>query len=190
MSVITIQPVGNETLDRVNKILAGFPGGAYKAAYNALRRAGDTGKTKAGQFAAAEYTISKGAFMRSVTEKTTISGGAGGVAEMKISFAGQVLPLLTFNTKFSRDGRVQTQVKRSGGAAALDHAWVAKVYGPAAVFERLGDSRFPIEQKFGPSTAHMMQNEQVVEKMEKTIGETFEARMDHEILRIMNGWGG
>lgn len=188
MSVIAIQSVGE--LDRVNKILAGIPGGAYKAAYSALRRAGDTAKTKAGQFAAAEYAISKGSFMRNVTEKTVISGGAVGVAEMKISYAGNVLPLLTFNTKFGRDGRVQTQVKRNGGAASLEHAFVARVYGPAAVFERLGSSRLPVEQKFGPSTAHMMQSDQVVEQMEKTVQETFDSRMDHEILRVLNGWGG
>lgn len=189
MSVISIQSVGDQ-LDRVNKILAGVPGGTFKAAYNALRRAGDTAKTRAGQFAAAEYTISKGSFMRNVTEKTVISGGAAGVAEMKISFAGNVLPLLTFNTKFGRDGRVQTQVKRNGGAASLEHAFVARVYGPAAVFERLGSSRLPVEQKFGPSTAHMMQNDQVVAQMEKTVQETFDSRMDHEILRVLNGWGG
>lgn len=190
MSVITMEAVGGKGLDHVNKILAGIPDGAYRAAYGALRRAGDTAKTRAGQFAAAEYAITKGAFMRNVTEKTVVSGGAGGVAELKISFAGHVLPLLTFNTRFGRDGRVQTQVKRNGGASSLEHAFVARVFGPAAVFERLGASRLPIEQKFGPSTAHMMQNEQVVERMETTIRETFEARLDHETLRVLNGWGG
>lgn len=190
MSVVNITSEGNASLDRVNKILAGIPGGAWKAAYSALRRAGDTAKTRAGQFAAAEYTIGKGDFMRNVTEKTSISGGASGVASLKVSFAGHVLPLLTFNTKFGRDGRVQTQVKRGGGATALDHAFVARVYGSTAVFERLGSSRFPLEQKYGPSTAHMMQNERVIEKMEQTVQETFDQRIEHEITRILNGWGG
>ncbi len=190
MGVISMESVGGHGLDHVNKILAGFPGAAFKAAHNALRRAGDTAKTRAGQFAAAQYTISKGDFMRRVTEKTTVSGGSDGVAEVRVSFAGHVIPLLTFNTKFGRDGRVQTQVKRNGGATALDHAFVAKVFGPAAVFERLGASRFPVEQKYGPSTAHMMENDQVVEQMEATIRETFEARLDHETLRILDGWGG
>lgn len=190
MGVISMEEVGGKGLDHVNKILAGFPGAAYKAAYNALRRAGDTAKTRAGQYAAAEYTISKGDFMRKVTEKAVVTGGAGGVAEVRISFAGHVIPLLTFNTKFGRDGLVQTQVKRNGGASSLEHAFVARVFGPAAVFERLGTSRFPVEQKYGPSTAHMMENDQVVEKMETTIRETFEARLDHETLRILNGWGG
>lgn len=190
MGVISMEEVGGKGLDHVNKILAGFPGAAYKAAYNALRRAGDTAKTRAGQFAAAQYTISKGDFMRKVTEKAVVKGEGGGVAEVRVSFAGHVIPLLTFNTKFGRDGLVQTQVKRNGGASSLEHAFVARVFGPAAVFERLGTSRFPVEQKYGPSAAHMMENEQVVEQMETTIRETFEARLDHETLRILNGWGG
>lgn len=189
MSIISISEVGG-SLDRVNKILAGIPGGAIKATHSALKRAGDTAKTKAGQFAAAEYTISKGAFMQNVHEKTHLQGGAGGVAGLSISFAGSVLPLLTFKTNFSRDGHVQTQVKRGGGAATLEHAFAASIFGPIAIFERLGTSRFPVEQKYGPSTGHMMQNEKVITQMEKTIVETFDQRIEHEILRVLNGWGG
>lgn len=190
MSVIRIDEVGGKGLERVNKLLAGVPGGVFKATSAALKRAGDTAKTKAGQFAAAEYTISKGDFMHNVNEKTRVSGDSGGVASLQISFAGSVLPLLTFNTKFSRDGYVQTQVKRNGGAASLEHAFVARIFGQTAVFERVGAPRFPVEQKYGPSTGHMMQNEQVIEKMEQTILETYETRIEHEILRVLNGWGG
>lgn len=189
---IRVEKIGNESIDRINKILAGIPGGAFKVTYAALKRAGDTAKTKAGQFAAAEYTISKGDFMHNVTEKVRTEGGSGvgGVASMSISFAGHVLPLLTFNTSFSRGGTLTTKVKRNGGAASLQHAFTAKIFGPIAVFERVGSPRFPVEQKFGPSTGHMMQNEQVVEKMDVTIRETFDKRVEHEILRVLNGWGG
>ena len=83
-----------------------------------------------------------------------------------------------------------TKVKRNGGAASLQHAFTAKIFGPIAVFERVGSPRFPVEQKFGPSTGHMMQNEQIVEKMDETIRETFDKRVEHEILRVLNGWGG
>lgn len=109
---------------------------------------------------------------------------------MSISFGGQVLPLLTFNTTYTKDGAVQTQVKRNGGASTLQHAFVARIFGPTAVFERVGSPRFPVEQKFGPSTAHMMQNEQVIEKMDETIRTTYDTRIEHEILRVLNGWGG
>lgn len=114
MSFICVNEVGDGSLERVNKLLHNVPGGVYKAAFSALKRAETPAKTRAGQFAAAEYTIGKGDFMRGVHSKTHITGGAGGVLGMSISFSGTVLPLLTFNTTYSRDGTVQTQVKRNG----------------------------------------------------------------------------
>lgn len=188
MSVIRFDTIGQDSLDRVNKILSGIKGGAHKATYDALRRAGESAKTQAGRFAAAEYTITKGEFMRNVTLKTQVSG-SGGVASMSIGFAGYVLPLLSFDTSFSRDGRIRTKIKRNGGAASLQHAFAAKVFGPIGIFERIGANRFPVEQKYGPSTGHMMQNEDVVQKMEDTIRETYDKRIEHEITRILNGWG-
>ncbi len=61
-----ITEVGANSLSRINKILAGIPGGIWKASYSALKRAGDTAKTRAGQYAAEEYTINKGDFMKNV----------------------------------------------------------------------------------------------------------------------------
>ena len=59
MSFIRVNEVGGDSLERVNKLLHNIPGGVYKAAFSALRRAGDTAKTRAGQFAAAEYTSTR-----------------------------------------------------------------------------------------------------------------------------------
>ena len=190
MSYIKIEDVGGQSLDRINKLLTGIPGGAIKAASSALKRAGDAAKTQAGRFAAAEYAINKGDFMRNTTIKTKSSATTAGVASMSISYAGNVLPLLTFSTSYARDGSVRTQVKRNGGAQLLEHVFVAKISGHTGVYERLGRSRFPLEQKFGPSTGHMMRNEDVIEQMDETVRETFERRAEHEILRVLNGWGG
>ena len=190
MSYIKIEDVGGQSLDRINKLLAGIPGGAIKAASSALKRAGEAAKTQAGRFAAAEYTINKGDFMRNTTIKTKSSATTAGVASMSISYAGNVLPLLTFNTSYARDGSVRTQVKRNGSAELLEHVFVAKISCHTGAYERLGLSRFPLEQKYGPSTGHMMRNEDVIEQMDETVRETFERRAEHEIMRVLNGWGG
>lgn len=188
MSMIKVD--GGKGLDRANKILAGVPGGIWKAVHGALKRAGETAKTRAGQFAAEEYTIDKGDFMRNVRTKTFITSELGGVVSMKILYAGNVLPLLTFNTKFSRSGLLQTQVKRGNAPAILEHAFAERVFGPIGVYERLGASRFPVEGKYGPSTAHMMADEEVIEKMTETVQQTFDQRIEHEINRILSGFGG
>lgn len=178
-------------LQRANAKLCGtMSTDIWKATYHALKRAGDTAKTKAGTFAAQEYAINKGTFMRNTNMKSKIDGGysSGGVASMSITFAGRVLPLLEFKTRYSRGGRLTTSVKRNGGSATLQHAFVEAVYGKTAVFERDGAPRFPVHQLYGPSTAQMMANDEVQEEMEKAVQETFTNRFDHEVARILNGW--
>ena len=190
MNYISIKEVGGNSLSRANKLLAGIPGGAIKAAHSALKRAGETAKTQAGRFAAAEYTISKGEFMRNTSIKLRTGATTAGVASVNISYAGSVLPLLTFNTSYSRDGAVKTQVMRNGAAQLLEHVFVAKISGHTGAYERVGRARFPLEQKFGPSTGHMMRNETVIESMDETVCDVFNRRIEHEILRVLNGWGG
>ena len=186
--MIQVVQSGEVTLERVNKLLATFPGGVQSAMHNALKRAGETAKTKAGTYAAEEYTINKGTFMGQTKHKTEIKN-AGGELSLNISFAGSVLPLLTFNTRYARGGVMHAQVKRKGGGGSLFHVFTARIKGPLRAYERTTTKRFPLEAKFGPSTAHMMHNEIVTEKMDEVIQETFDKRIEHEITRIMNGWG-
>ena len=42
MSFIRVNEVGGDSLERVNKLPHNIPGGVYKAAFSALRRAGDS----------------------------------------------------------------------------------------------------------------------------------------------------
>ena len=200
---MTTVEVGGAGLERLNRLLHDVPGGVWKAAYGALKRAGEAAKTQAGRFAAEEYTIRKSDFMKNVTVKTSIGNesgrgdvtavngaAAGGVVSLNIRYAGNVLPLLAFDTHFGRNGRLRVQVKRLGDSKPLNRAFAARVFDRMGVFEREGDARFPVRQLYGPSTAHMMRNERVVEKMDATIRETYEKRIDHEIDRVLNGWGG
>ena len=106
---------------------------------------------------------------------------------MSIHFSGTVLPLLTFNTTYSRDGTVQTQVKAQRRAATLQRIR-GPHFRPDCRFRSVSARRAPVEQKFGPSTGHMMRNEEVIEKMDETIRDTYEKRVEHEILRVLNGW--
>ena len=192
MGVVTVTSVGTNSLDRVNKILGGsFKTDVWKATHNALLRAGDTASAQAGRFASAEYTISKGTFDAKTKTKTKIEGGysAGGVASMSVSFAGRVIPLLTFQSRYSRGCLMHVRVKRDSGGGTLRHVFTANLGGRLAAYERVGRDRFPVEAKFGPSTAHMMQHKDVIKEMDKTISETYDKRIEHEITRILSGYG-
>ena len=186
---IYIEEVGKNSLDRVNKILSGIERGAIKAVHNSLKRAGETAKTQAARFAAEQYVISKGTFMSKVRITPKLTANSTGVTSMELRFTGGGIPLISFNVRYSRGGKLSAKVMRGGGGP-IDSAFAARVFGPVGVFERIGKSRFPVEQKFGPSTAHMMRNEDVLEKMEDTIVETYDKRLEQEIYRLLNGFGG
>ena len=188
MSEVFVQEESGLNLERANLLLAGIGNGSgiYHAVSAALKRAAESAKSKAGQYASAEYNITQGGFKSHVKDKMISEGGGGGVASVKLIFAGSVIPLIEFNARFSKTGGVAVSVKRGGGGV-LAHAFVANI-GKIGVYERLTTRRFPVEQKYGPSTAHMMENETVESKMEQQVVTVFNERIEHEITRVLNGW--
>ena len=52
---------------------------------------------------------------------------------------------------------------------------------------RQGATRLPIKMLFGPSVPGLLNNEQVVDAVMEKLEETAESRLDHEILRILEG---
>lgn len=184
--------VAEASLDRVQLLLAGIPGGVYKAVGSALARAAQAGRTEAKGAVTKEYAISSGTFISYTNPINHFqrSGKAGGLSVV-FGFSGHVIPLLKFNTSVSgKNGTVATQVIRSHGKQALDKAFRATVNGHTGIFEREGKERLPIRELFGPATTQMMySNEEVLDAVEEKMAAVYEQRIEHEILRILNGWG-
>lgn len=178
-------------LERAIKLLAGIDKGRslHKAVMAASDRAAKSAETQAGRLAAGRYVIKKSSFTSHVQTKRKTVGGSNGNYSVTISFAGGVIPLIEFGTKFSKDGGVYASVIRGSGGD-IAHAFIAPVFGKIGAFEHVNGTTGPVTQKYGPSAAHMMMDEGVVDQMDKVMRETFEKRMDHEVDRILNGWGG
>ena len=182
--------IAEDSLDRVTKLLAGISGGVYKAVGSALNRAAAAGKTAAKQPVTREYSISQSEFLSQTRNINHFVRDTGGGLSVVFGFRGNVIPLMKFNTRVNNSEQVVTQVKRSGAAATLDRAFTAQMGGHRGVYERVGVKRFPVEELYGPATPQMMySNEEVMDEIEDKMAETYEKRIDHEILRILNGWG-
>ena len=181
--------IAEDSLDRVTKLLAGISGGVYKAVGSALNRAAAAGKTAAKQPVTREYSISQSEFLSQTRNINHFVRDTGGGLTVVFGFRGNVIPLMKFNTRVNNNGQVVTQVKRSGAAATLDRAFTAQMGGHRGVYERVGAKRFHVEELYGPATPQMMySNEEVMDEIEAKMAETYEKRIDHEILRILNGW--
>ena len=182
--------IAEDSLDRVTKLLAGISGGVYKAVGSALTRAAAAGKTAAKQPVTREYSISQSEFLSQTRNINHFVRDTGGGLSVVFGFRGNVIPLMKFNTRVNNSGQVVTQVKRSGAAATLDRAFTAQMGEHRGVYERVGAKRFPVEELYGPATPQMMySNEEVTDEIEAKMVETYEKRIDHEILRLLNGWG-
>lgn len=176
---VEILDTSNAT-QRFANALGRAPGELQRAQYNAMQRAGQKARTQAGRFASARYQISAGQFKSHTSEKVQ---GAGS-ALMTITFAGAVIPLKEFKVSAGAGG-VYARAKQGGGT--IRRGFIdAKLGG--GVFERKGTPRLPIEQKYGPATPQMMNDEEVKSQMDQTITQTYEERMEHEVARILNGW--
>ena len=182
--------IAEDSLDRVTKLLAGISGGVYKAVGSALTRAAAAGRTAAKQPVTREYSISQSEFLSQTRNINHFVRDTSGGLSVVFGFRGNVIPLMKFNTRVNNSGQVVTQVKRSGAAATLDRAFTAQMGEHRGVYERVGVKRFPVEELYGPATPQMMySNEEVMDEIEDKMAETYEKRIDHEILRLLNGWG-
>lgn len=77
------------------------------------------------------------------------------------------------------------------GRTPFAEAFIAKMKsGHTGMFERDGKSRLPITEFMGPSTAQMAGNSVIVERVEEKTQEVVNKRIEHEITRILNGYGG
>jgi len=181
---IRIDDIGSAKIERVYAILGNIKNGSafYHALNAAMKRATDSAKTQAGRYAAERYAISKGQFMAKTRIGYILSSNS-----ISITFAGRVIPLIEFGgTTGGSQGGVRAGPKLGGGA--ISRAFVNTVYGSHGVWERIGLPRFPVEQKYGPSTGHMMQDEGVSEHLVQHMEEVFDKRIEHEITRILSGW--
>ncbi len=186
----SVDVIAEESFGRAEALLNGIPGGVYKAVGSALTRAASVGKTEAKRAVAQEYTISPSDFLQRTQNINHFVRGGNGSVEVVFGFAGYPIPLLHFQMSIDSEGRPVAHVKRSNTPEVLRHAFRANVGGHRGIYERMGAERFPTRQLYGPATTQMMySNEEVLDAIEEKMAETFEKRIDHEILRVLNGWG-
>lgn len=187
--LIEISDEAFEKLEKMENILTGIRGGAQQAVGSALKRTAQAGKTVAARAVTKEYTINQGQFQR-YTKHINRFEYPGDYTAVVFGFRGEVIPMIQFHTTVDKNGLVRTQVKRHNVAQTLEHAFKAQVNGQLGIYERVGPHRYPTKQLFGPSTPQMMKsNDEVKAEIDAKIVETFDKRIDHEILRILNGWG-
>ncbi len=187
MPKVEVADISQDKLDRINAILKGIGNGsgAFHAIGAAMKRAAKAGEHESARIASQTYNITQSTFKSRCRVSFTMEGGHEGVAKIEVLFAGAVIPLIEFRgTTGGPQGNVRVSPKMGG--ATLRTAFIQEIYSKG-VWERVGRKRFPVEELYGPSTGHMMQDEDVSEKMTNRMVEVFDSRIEHEISRILGG---
>lgn len=202
--------ITNEQMERVNLILSGVPNGAKKAFYNAINRGLQTVRTQSGKSVNKTYRILQKDFKSETNIRQKRASQNDLIGE--IAFAGTTIPLIKFSVspKEPKSQAVTVAVLRESGGERLKHAFIANVQtghpgkDHVGVFERTGEQGIEerlnryrrskhtetIRQLYGPSAAAMLNNYEVRQELEKAAQETIDKRVEHEITRILNGYGG
>lgn len=197
--------ISNEQIERVNAVLRGIQGGAEKVFCNSINRALGTIRTTAGKQIREVYAISQ----RDLRPKENIRLKKANRNDLigEVFFADRSIPLYRFNVSPRQPiwrGKVKAAVLKTESQKEFEKAFIATVRAGGEEHtgvwerkvERTGDpddrknSRFPIVEFFGPSVADMAGNSVVVEQVENAAQETINKRIEHEITRILNGYGG
>ena len=180
-----------EAVERVGAILAGVPNGAERALSNAINRGISRVKTGAIRRVKEIYTVQSGAFNEAT--RIRVNKASTGNLVGFVSFAGYKIPLYKFKVTPTAPG-VKKQVRAAvmkGGGTPFEDAFIAQMRsGHIGVFERETRKRCPIEEKMGLSAAQMVGNEKVIETLEEEAQQLVNQRLEHEINRLLSGYGG
>lgn len=190
--------ITNEQIERVNLLLSGVPNGAEKAMKSVIQRANSTIRTETLKGITSVYAISKQNVRAETTIVTKIEQKNGGIVGT-VSFAGYQIPLYRFDVSPKLPGQhtiVKARVMKGNAKTPFMHAFIAKTQighigtDHTGVFERKRKTRLPIGEITGLSTAQMAKNTIVLEQIEEKTQGVINKRIEHEISRILNGYGG
>lgn len=180
-----------ETMERAQKMLAHIPKGTERAFSNAINRALTHTKSQAFKEARKVYAVNL-KDLNSATA-TRVQKASTGNTVGYVLFSGVKIPLFKFNLSVGSEKKSK-HIKAGlmkGSWTAFEHAFIAQMNsGHIGIFEREGDERLPISEIMGLSGAQMIQNVEVTDRLSEDAQKKFEQRVEHEIDRILNGYGG
>lgn len=174
--------VDKKAFERASSLLSEVPDGIQTAMMRAMNRALQEGRTAGTKAVAKAYTLKQ----KDIRPTFAMHKATRARLEADLTSRGRNVPLSSYahkprtDTTGSRRKEVRVSVKR-GGMHALGQGFISR----GRVMQRLGATRLPVEQKYGPSVPGLVGNEDVVERISETLGSAVEKRLAHETERLL-----
>lgn len=215
MSTIQITEDIRKSSERAYRMLAGIEGGAERALKSAMTRAASHLRANAGRAIREQYDISQAALR---TEKNVrVSYDFQNGAQVTITYCGQKIPLYRYggtSPKIPTQNRAHigpvflsglywrqvypgvtssAHILRSTSPKTIPNTFVVRMpNGHTGIFERTGgvtsSGADALRELMGLSVPQMLGNEKVYRKLADEAMQKLDERLDHEIMRLLNGW--
>lgn len=216
MSIIRIESLGENSLERAEKLLAGFPGGLDKAVKSAMSRSMSHLRANSATAIQKRYAISTAAIRAEENIRTRYTYTPGSGVSGSVLFSGRKIPLYRYNgaspvqptqdTGKTINALINGKWKSTHPSVAaaghqlksttptqFDEAFVSRMKsGHVGIFERTGgvtaSGNEAIREIMGFSVPQMLGSKDVEQTLVDETMKKFDERMDHEVNAILNGW--
>lgn len=216
MSTVQVQVMDQGQLDKMQALLAGIPNGVERAAKSAMTRAVSHLRTNSAKAIQEKYDISAANIRPN--ENVTIRYNYQDGVQAFVTFAGGKIPLFRYggaspgSPTVMKDRWVKVtdndgphwyhpgvpahgHQRKDTAPALFEHAFVARMgSGHVGIFKRNGGKSRSggdaISEIMGGTVPGMLGKDEVKEKLGEQAAEKYMERYHHEVVRLLNGWGG
>lgn len=177
--------IDSSELERIADMLSSIPKGMEKATSSAINRTLQSTRASATRKVRERYDIKSKDVRGTINLKRAGNSNPHGAMISR----GTLIPLIRFKVNPSKPNPARRKpvfasVKKSGGN--IKAAFVTSFdSGHTGVFERVGKSRFPIKELYGPSTPQMIGEENIIKELEEEAQEVMLNRLSHEAIRLL-----
>ncbi len=176
------------------QMLGHIPGAVKKALAGAINRAAEGARTEAVRGATEQYYI--GAAEVRGTIKISKAQSTRLISYVRSRATGRPLSLFKVNpgkpaTYWDRPDILKVATTKRGSLKPLSKAFVeiGRTSGNIHVLSRVGRERYPLRIQYGPSVPQMLGQERIAGQIERRAMVTLNDRLDHEINRLLRGYG-
>ena len=211
---INLNESANASITRAAKLLTGVTGGFDKAIKSIMPRVADYVRNESVNTIQERYAISAQNLRAEKNIKESHYIYSDGEMTASFNFSGHKIPLwrydggtkkvtLRYPSKKSMSDVIETMYAsarqlRSESPKVLKNTFVARFRAGnrsshTGIFEMTGmigdHNNSLLEEKMGSSFPQMLGNEEVMNSLTSKAVKKFDERMEHEIMRILNGYG-
>ncbi len=216
MNTVSVEVIGTEKFKEAERQLADIPGGMERALKSATKRAVSYLRTQSTKEIRERYDITRKNIRAEQNIKVQYRYFNG--IEAKITFRGNKIPLYryggtsptipTVNAEKTVMAIVNGKLRpvhpgiaasghqlTSTSPTTFDNAFVAQMKsGHIGIFERTGGKTSSgdaeIKELMGSSVPQMLGNDEVRESLAEKTAAKLDERLEHEVNRILSGFGG